>query len=447
MNAGLEGQGRTRIWTVGPQGSTGNNRTEEQGSESGGVRLQGSGEPVGSQPSAPSTAQVALSGGGDTARGESLSREDAQAASLLWMEDASIREAAALLAGGAQVAFPTETVYGLGADARSTPAVEGIFAAKGRPSDNPLIVHIADRVELDALVLEVTEADRKLMDAFWPGALTLVLPVRPGALSPRVTAGLDTVAVRMPDHGIALALIRASGCPLAAPSANRSGRPSPTLAGHVREDLDGLIDGIVDGGPSGVGVESTVVRTNAAGGATVLRPGGIPAEDIGRVLGAEVRAVSADDTADVDPAAAAAAGQVLAARGEAGPPGEAPRSPGMKYTHYAPSGRLEVVLGAEEAAADEIRERLAAARERGEKTGVLAFDEHLESYRDLADVALPLGSLLDLRQAASRLYAALRRFDEEGTTYMLAEGCSEQGIGSAVMNRLSKAAGGRIHRV
>ncbi|WP_172196400.1 L-threonylcarbamoyladenylate synthase [Saccharibacillus qingshengii] len=363
------------------------------------------------------------------------------------MEDASIREAAALLAGGAQVAFPTETVYGLGADARSTPAVEGIFAAKGRPSDNPLIVHIADRVELDALVLEVTEADRKLMDAFWPGALTLVLPVRPGALSPRVTAGLDTVAVRMPDHGIALALIRASGCPLAAPSANRSGRPSPTLAGHVREDLDGLIDGIVDGGPSGVGVESTVVRTNAAGGATVLRPGGIPAEDIGRVLGAEVRAVSADDTADVDPAAAAAAGQVLAARGEAGPPGEAPRSPGMKYTHYAPSGRLEVVLGAEEAAADEIRERLAAARERGEKTGVLAFDEHLESYRDLADVALPLGSLLDLRQAASRLYAALRRFDEEGTTYMLAEGCSEQGIGSAVMNRLSKAAGGRIHRV
>ena len=475
MNAGLEGQGRTRIWTVGPQGSTGNNRTEEQGSESGGVRLQGGADPSGSRPSAPSTAQVALSGDGDTARRESLSGKDAQAASLLWMEDASIREAAALLAGGAQVAFPTETVYGLGADARSTPAVEGIFAAKGRPSDNPLIVHIADRVELDALVLEVTEADRKLMDAFWPGALTLVLPVRPGALSPRVTAGLDTVAVRMPDHGIALALIRASGCPLAAPSANRSGRPSPTLAGHVREDLDGRIDGIVDGGPSGVGVESTVVRTNAAGGATVLRPGGIPAEDIGRVLGAEVRAVSADDTADVDPAAAAAAGQVLAARGEAGPPGEAPdaarsgaasapadtalstetpvgadeapRSPGMKYTHYAPSGRLEVVLGAEEAAADAIRERLAAARERGEKTGVLAFDEHLESYRDLADVALPLGSLLDLRQAASRLYAALRRFDEEGTTYMLAEGCSEQGIGSAVMNRLSKAAGGRIHRV
>ncbi|WP_172256298.1 L-threonylcarbamoyladenylate synthase [Saccharibacillus deserti] len=398
------------------------------------------------------------------------------------MGDESIREAAALLAGGAQVAFPTETVYGLGADARSTSAVEGIFAAKGRPSDNPLIVHIADRVELDALVLEVTEADRKLMDAFWPGALTLVLPVRPGALSPKVTAGLDTVAVRMPDHGIALALIRASGCPLAAPSANRSGRPSPTLAGHVREDLDGRIDGIVDGGPSGVGVESTVVRTNAAGGATVLRPGGIPAEDIGRVLGAEVRAVSADDTADINPAAAAAAGQVLAARGEAGPRGEAPdaarsgaaappaalggtpadtalsagvpvgadeapRSPGMKYTHYAPSGRLEVVLGAEEAAADEIRERLAAARERGEKTGVLAFDEHLESYRDLADVALPFGSLLDLRQAASRLYAALRRFDEEGTTYMLAEGCSEQGIGSAVMNRLSKAAGGRIHRV
>ncbi|CAM3344799.1 MULTISPECIES: L-threonylcarbamoyladenylate synthase [Saccharibacillus] len=422
MNAGVEGQAYTRIWTVGPagHGSTGNNSAQEQ---------------------------------------------------------AGIAEAARLLSDGALIAFPTETVYGLGADARNTAAVEGIFAAKGRPSDNPLIVHIADRAELDALVLEVTEADSKLMDAFWPGALTLVLPVRPGALSPKVTAGLDTVAVRMPDHGIALALIRASGCPLAAPSANRSGRPSPTLASHVREDLAGRIDGIVDGGPAGVGVESTVVRTNAAGGATVLRPGGIPAEALGRVLGAEVRAVSAAEGADIDPAAAAGERSAAmgrgggAGQGGAGPGGmepealgagpadpsaaafaaagadEAPRSPGMKYAHYAPSGRLELVLGAEGAVADKIRELLAAAQARGERTGVLVFDEHLEHVRDFADVALTLGSRSDLRQAAARLYAALRRFDDEGTTYMLAEGCGEEGIGAAVMNRMEKAAGGRIHRL
>ncbi|WP_143536180.1 L-threonylcarbamoyladenylate synthase, partial [Saccharibacillus sp. O23] len=266
MNAGKDSNKKTLIWEVADLGSTGNNA-------------------AGTRPSA---------------------ETDSTAKAETGPADSGIRAAAALLAEGKLVAFPTETVYGLGGDARSTAAVEGIFAAKGRPSDNPLIVHIADRAELDAFVLEVSEADEKLMDAFWPGPLTLVLPVRPGALSPRVTAGLDTVAVRMPDHGIALALIRASGCPLAAPSANRSGRPSPTLARHVREDLDGRIDGIVDGGPAGVGVESTVVRTNAAGGATVLRPGGIPAEELGRVLGAEVRAVAADASADIDPAAAAA---------------------------------------------------------------------------------------------------------------------------------------------
>nr|WP_040925124.1 L-threonylcarbamoyladenylate synthase [Saccharibacillus kuerlensis] len=400
-----------------------------------------------------------------TGNSEVVSHKSLKESSVL-QSDERIAAAAASLAEGKLIAFPTETVYGLGADARSTEAVEGIFEAKGRPSDNPLIVHIADRAELDAFVQGVSEADEKLMDAFWPGPLTLVLPVRPGALSPKVTAGLDTVAVRMPDHGIALALIAASGCPLAAPSANRSGRPSPTLASHVREDLDGRIDGIVDGGPAGVGVESTVVRTNTAGGATVLRPGGISAEELGRVLGAQVGAVSADYTADIDPEAArseaGARGEALnparegaagAKPGDTGPaavhgePEEAPRSPGMKYTHYAPSGRLEVVLGAEERTADCIRGLLAAAQARGEKTGVLAFEEHLESYRGLADVVLSLGSGSDLREAAARLYAALRRFDEEGTTYMLAEGCGEEGIGSAVMNRISKAAGGRVHRV
>lgn len=183
-----------------------------------------------------------------------------------------LQDAAACLRQGQTVAFPTETVYGLGADARSTAAVEAVFAAKGRPSDNPLIVHIAQRDQLDSLVTDVNGTAEALMAAFWPGPLTLVLPVRPGAVSPRVTAGLDTVAVRMPDHPVALQLIAAAECPVAAPSANRSGRPSPTLAAHVREDLAGRIGGIVDGGPTGVGVESTVVQVGDDGTVTILRP-------------------------------------------------------------------------------------------------------------------------------------------------------------------------------
>lgn len=233
-----------------------------------------------------------------------------------------LQAAAACLRQGKTVAFPTETVYGLGADARSTEAVDAVFAAKGRPSDNPLIVHIAHRDQLHELVTEVNETAEALMSAFWPGPLTLVLPVRPGAVSPRVTAGLDTVAVRMPDHPVALPLIAAAACPVAAPSANRSGRPSPTLAAHVREDLDGRIGGIVDGGPTGVGVESTVVQASDDGTVTILRPGGITAEQLFAV------------------AARVATDPALLAEGSAGDStSPAPRSPGMKYTHYAPAGR------------------------------------------------------------------------------------------------------------
>ncbi|MEK4664838.1 L-threonylcarbamoyladenylate synthase, partial [Priestia sp. FSL H7-0729] len=221
-----------------------------------------------------------------------------------------LQAAAACLRQGQTVAFPTETVYGLGADARSTAAVEAVFVAKGRPSDNPLIVHIAHRDQLDALVTEVNETAEALMAAFWPGPLTLVLPVRKGAVSPRVTAGLDTVAVRMPDHPVALQLIAAAACPVAAPSANRSGRPSPTLASHVREDLDGRIGGIVDGGPTGVGVESTVVQVGDDGTVTILRPGGITAEQLSAV------------------AARVATDPALLAEGSPGVGSPAPRSPG-----------------------------------------------------------------------------------------------------------------------
>lgn len=335
----------------------------------------------------------------------------------------SILGAATLLRAGETVAFPTETVYGLGADARSTEAVERIFAAKGRPSDNPLIVHIADIAQLDELVLEVNDTARRLMEAYWPGPLTLVLPVRPGAVSPRVTAGLSTVAVRMPDHDIALRLIAAAGCPVAAPSANRSGRPSPTLASHVGEDLAGLIGGIVDGGPTGVGLESTVAEAGADGTVTVLRPGAVTEEELARVAA----------SVHTDPA--------LHSGGAADSP--APRSPGMKYTHYAPRGSLRIVRGEDPAAVTRrVREELAAAEARGEVTGVLAYDEHLQDYR--ASVCVSLGPVGALENAAHRLYAGLRRFDEEGATFMVAEACPEEGLGRAVMNRLLKAAGNEV---
>ncbi|WMT40716.1 L-threonylcarbamoyladenylate synthase [Paenibacillus sp. D2_2] len=342
--------------------------------------------------------------------------------------DEQILEAGRLLAAGGVVAFPTETVYGLGADARNTAAVEAVFAAKGRPSDNPLIVHIADMGQLDGLVTEVNETARRLMEAFWPGPLTLVLPVAEGAVSPRVTAGLSTVGVRMPANDIALRVIAAAGCPVAAPSANLSGRPSPTLASHVGEDLDGRIDGIVDGGPTGVGLESTVAEVGRDGVVTVLRPGGITAEQLAR-FAAGVRLDAA----------------LRQAGGGTNIPA-APRAPGMKYAHYAPQGAMHIVSGAApEAVAAKIQAELDAAAQRGEVTGVLAFDEHIAYYR--ADLVLSLGSLAALETAAHRLYAALRHFDARGVTYIMAESCSEEGLGSAVMNRLSKAAGHHVIHV
>lgn len=335
-----------------------------------------------------------------------------------------LEEAAALLREGELVAFPTETVYGLGADARNTKAVEGIFKAKGRPSDNPLIVHIADEHQLDELVLPYPELARRLMKELWPGPLTIVLPVRPEAVSPLVTAGLATVGIRMPNHPAALALIRQSGCPVAAPSANRSGRPSPTLARHVLEDLDGKISGVVDGGATGVGLESTVIELPDSRTIRILRPGGITAE----------RLQSAAPEAVID-APKAAESEVT----------EAPRSPGMKYTHYAPEGDLEIVRGEPGSMIRYIQERVNAAKAASLKTGVLAFDERSAAYE--ADLVIAFGSEAHLEQAAHNLYAALRRFDAEGVQRIWAEGCSEEGIGLALMNRLAKAAGHQIVRL
>ncbi|MCP3807977.1 L-threonylcarbamoyladenylate synthase [Paenibacillus sp. Lou8.1] len=363
-----------------------------------------------------------------------VSNIDGDVSDEVWAEqtriaaEKGIREAGVLLQAGETVAFPTETVYGLGADARSTKAVEAVFAAKGRPSDNPLIVHISDADQLEGMVAEINDTARALMNMFWPGPLTLVLPVVPQALSSRVTAGLDTVGVRMPDHPIALRLIAEAGCPLAAPSANRSGRPSPTLAQHVREDLEGRIGGILDGGPTGVGLESTVVQAGDDGTVTILRPGGVTAEQLAAVARAVV----------LDPALAATPGE------DADSP--APRSPGMKYTHYAPRGRLSVVQGPSSVEVTGwIRASLAEASARGERTAVLAFDEHAAGYA--GERVYTLGKLDALHEAAQRLYGVLRRCDEDGVTYILAESCPPKGLGDAVMNRLLKAAGHRIVRL
>lgn len=356
--------------------------------------------------------------------------------------DAGVREAAAAIASGGVVAFPTETVYGLGGDARNEEAVERIFAAKGRPSDNPLIVHLADAEGAAALVAAVSPLERRLMETFWPGPLTLVLPVKPNAVSSRVTAGLDTVAVRVPDHELARRLIAASGCPIAAPSANRSGRPSPTRAQHVLEDLDGRIDGVLDGGPTGIGLESTVVRV-LDGAIHVLRPGGITAEQLREAAGADA-AIIAEPASEAAKAGQAGADPAADPAAESAAE-EAPRSPGMKYTHYAPRGEMAIVSSDDPARLREAVQREAdAERARGRRVAVLACAEHAAGYR--ADAVLSLGPRAEPGQAAQALYAALRECDERGIGFILAEGYPEEGIGAALMNRMRKAAGGRVIR-
>ncbi len=384
-------------------------------------------------------------------------------------QDIAYAQAAAVLRKGGTVAFPTETVYGLGADARDSAAVARIYEAKGRPSDNPLIVHIANRGQLADIALPYGTIEHALMDAHWPGPLTIVLPAKEGAVSPRVTAGLDTVAVRMPAHPVALRLIAEAGCPVAAPSANRSGRPSPTTAAHVREDLDGLIDGLVDGGPADVGLESTVVEVDG-GIVRVLRPGGVTVEQLRAASGCEVvldeslrlqaagvdaadqlaegsegepgnREAAATDTGNSEPTAAGDASAAVA------PHSPAPRSPGMKYAHYAPRGEMTLALGAANAVHAYIAREAAAAQALGLRTGVLTYDEHAEAYADAVDVVRSCGRLSQPLEAAQRLYAALRAFDEQAVERIWAEGVEAEGIGLALMNRLEKAAGGRIVRV
>lgn len=332
---------------------------------------------------------------------------------------AQLTEAAAALQQGKLIAFPTETVYGLGADARNTEAVKGIFQAKGRPSDNPLIVHIADRSQLELIVDHVSHLANDMMDTFWPGPLTIIMTAKKDVLSPLVTAGLPTVAIRMPSHPVALELIARSQCPIAAPSANRSGRPSPTKAEHVAEDLEGKIDGIVDGGATGVGLESTVVEIVSENQIRILRPGGVTSRAIQEAFPQIEVLMELDQEVK-----------------------GAPRSPGMKYKHYAPQGKLTIVSGNIDQVAPYINKQIEQLSEK-HKLGVLTFDEHINRYQHPATL-ISLGSISKLEQAGARLYDALRRFDEQNVEYIWSEAVPAFDIGEALMNRLMKAAGQKL---
>ncbi len=335
-------------------------------------------------------------------------------------EQDGLHRAGEILREGGLVAFPTETVYGLGGDALNPDSSRRIYAAKGRPSDNPLIVHIADRGDLSCIASGIPEEAEKLAEAFWPGPLTMILH-KSDAVPPETTGGLDTVAVRMPSHPVALAVIREGGGFVAAPSANTSGKPSPTLASHVAEDMGGRIDMIIDGGALGIGLESTIVDLTVSP-PRILRPGYITREMLEQVLGH----VEADVT-------------ILQSQAECG---QAPKAPGMKYRHYAPAGELTVVCGEPETVVEYINCRADEDQRAGHRVGVIGTEEMLGRYR--ADLIKSVGSRADKKAIAAGLYAILREFDREGATKIYSEAFSGDGLGQAIMNRLLKAAGHRV---
>lgn len=333
-------------------------------------------------------------------------------------EEQALQEAGRILRGGGLVAFPTETVYGLGGDALNPASARKIYAAKGRPSDNPLIVHIARLEDMDIVARRVPEAALRLGRAFWPGPLTMVLP-RAETVPKETTGGLETVAVRMPSHPVARRLITCGGGYIAAPSANLSGRPSPTSARYVIEDMAGRIDMIIDGGEGEIGLESTIVDLTVDP-PQILRPGYITREMLSEVLGQ----VSLDQTIlNVDS-------------------GQAPRAPGMKYRHYAPRGEMTIVSGQAAEVTAYINVRAASDRAQGHKVGVIGTDESLPEYQ--ADLVCSLGSRRDEESIARHLYGILRRFDDEQVTRIYSESFDTMGLGQAIMNRLLKAAGHRV---
>lgn len=332
-----------------------------------------------------------------------------------------MREAAEIIRSGGLVAFPTETVYGLGANALDPEASKRIYAAKGRPSDNPLIVHICRFEELLSIAKEVPPQAEKLADAFWPGPLTMIV-WKNEKVPYETTGGMDTVAIRMPNHPVALALIDESGCMIAAPSANTSGKPSPTEAGHVALDLDGKIPMILDGGPVGIGIESTIIDLTEKV-PMILRPGYITKEMLSEVIG-EVKD---------DPGFASA------------DPNVHPKAPGMKYRHYAPKANLTIVSGEAGAVIERINALTQEHQQKGEKVGIICTDESRSQY--VGDVIKSTGSRQDEDSIAQHLYAILRDFDDMDVDVIFSESFATPRIGHAIMNRLLKAAGHQVIEV
>ena len=336
------------------------------------------------------------------------------------IDEMIMKEAGALLKQGALVAFPTETVYGLGANALDSEAAAKIYAAKGRPSDNPLIVHIADMDALPLITAEIPEAAKKLAAKFWPGPLTMVMK-KSEVVPYGTTGGLDTVAVRMPAHPIALEMIRHGGGYIAAPSANTSGRPSPTLASHVADDMDGIVPLILDGGAVGIGIESTIVDLTDEI-PTILRPGFITKEMLQEVMGE----VQIDKGLDADSKTP-------------------PKAPGMKYRHYAPKAELMIVEGSSEAVVAKINALVKENEEKGICTGIIGTEETISRYP--TGIVKCMGTRSDELSISSHLYGILREFDESDAQVIYSESFEEGAMGSAIMNRLLKAAGHKIIHV
>lgn len=329
-----------------------------------------------------------------------------------------IREAAQIINSGGTVVFPTETVYGIGADALNDDAVDKIFKAKGRPQDNPLIVHIEKFEDLYDLVSEIPEKAKTLAKNYWPGPMTMILNKK-DILSDKITAGLKTAAIRLPVNEIALALIRESKKPIAAPSANTSGKPSPTEVSHVIEDLMGKVDMIIDGGSTYIGLESTVVdmTTDIP---MILRPGGITLEDIVKVLG----------SCEYDPAIIKSGEKIV------------PKSPGQKYRHYHPKADVVLYKGSLDNIIKNINKDYEQFELEGKNVGIMSTVQTEKYY--LKKNTICVGDRTNLLTISSNLFKDLRRFDELGIDIILAEAVDEQGLGKAIMNRLGKAAGKTI---
>ena len=330
----------------------------------------------------------------------------------------AVRQAGCIIRDGGLVAFPTETVYGLGGDALNKESSKKIYAAKGRPSDNPLIVHICKWEDLEKIVKKIPDSAKALADAFWPGPLTMIFE-KSDLVPMETTGGLSTVAVRYPSHKTALAFIEAAGGYVAAPSANLSGRPSPTEGKYVYEDMNGRIEMILDGGLVGIGLESTIVDLTEEI-PVILRTGYITEEMLLKVLG-EVKS---------DPTILNVAANV------------APKAPGMKYKHYAPKGELTIVSGEMDKVVDTINDLVKEAMGKGLKTGVIGTDETISKYH--ADSKKSVGKRLDEASIARRLYQILREFDDEDVQILYSEAFDETGVGQAIMNRLLKAAGHKV---